>query len=254
MKRLIVILLCFVPLVLFARQRNDLSYVHSFAVQVGVDVGGGVPVPFSYVPPVFRPLPKVLPSIGVKYAFVLHPNWKLGGELTYKHIEMNAEALVENMKVTLPWRDENGDYLIQYFTGQAKIMMINDILELPVYVSYSFPSQRHKILLGGYAVWVISGKFVNKPLLGFIGNEPDDVDVVITSGDQIPPEQTDFSRYLAKWDAGLLFGYECQVYKRINMGVRITCGFKDIFDFKVLEFKMLQMRGTVVISYDLWRF
>ena len=43
---------------------------------------------------------------------------KLGGELTYKHIEMNAEALVENMKVTLPWRDENGDYLIQYFTDK----------------------------------------------------------------------------------------------------------------------------------------
>ena len=205
MKRLIVILLCFVPLVLFARQRNDSSYVHSFAVQVGVDVGGGVPVPFSYVPPVFA----LCPSTAVyrcEICVCIASGWKLG-ELTYKHIEMNAEALVENMKVTLPWRDENGDYLIQYFTGQAKIMMINDILELPVYVSYSFPSQRHKILLGGYAVWVISGKFVNKPLLGFVGNEPDDVDVVITSGDQIPPEQTDFSRYLAKWDAGLLFGY-----------------------------------------------
>ncbi len=80
------ILLCFVPLVLFARQRNekDSPYVHSFAVQVGVDVGGGVPVPFSYSR-LFFAFAKVLPSIGVKYAFVCASELKLG-ELTYKHI------------------------------------------------------------------------------------------------------------------------------------------------------------------------
>ncbi len=224
-------------------------------VQVGTDIGGAIPVPFSYIPDVFVPTPKVLPNVGVRYGVVLDKGWTLGAEVSYKHVEMAADAVVQNMRAALPDIGVGGSDLVQYFSGRASMNMAFDIMEVPLYARYRFDGRGgHNILFGGYAAWVINSRFQNNPMDGFIGGEPDKVDMIITPESQIPAEQKDFSKYLSKWDAGLVVGYENSFFKRIRVGLRISMGLKDVFDVKVLEYKMLQMRGTITLSYDLWHF
>lgn len=224
-------------------------------VQVGTDIGGAIPVPFSYIPDVFVPTPKVLPNVGVRYGIVLPKGWTLGAEVSYKHVEMSADAIVQNMRATLPGIGAGGTDMTQYFSGRASMNMAFDIMEVPVYVRYRFEGRGgHNILFGGYGAWIISSRFTNNPVNGFIGSAPDVVDAIITPDAQIPAEQKDFSRYMSKWDAGLLVGYENSFFKRIRVGLRLSVGFKDIFYYKVLEYKMLHMRGTITLSYDLWHF
>lgn len=236
-----------------AQIAKDSSYVHGFGVQVGVDIGGAIPTPVSYIPDIFNPYPKIYPSIGAKYTFALTPKWMLGGELTYKHVEMSADAMVENMQANLPDEAAPNGIVTQYYTGQANMNMAFDMLEIPLYGIYGFQNMKNKLIFGGYAAWIIQGQFKNTPLQGFIGSEPNQVDLIVNPNTNLPVEQTNFSKYLGRWDAGIIVGYEREIYKRINIGLRMSFGFKDIFDTQILEYHMLHVRGSIVVSYDLYR-
>lgn len=63
----------------------------------------------------------------------------------------------------------------------------------------------------------------------------------------------DFGSSLGSWDAGVLVGYEKNMFSRLNLGIRVMMGFKDIFtnDNKYFDYKMLNMRGTITVSYNL---
>lgn len=56
------------------------------------------------------------------------------------------------------------------------------------------------------------------------------------------------------WDAGLIVGYERRLLPRMEIGLRVSCGLKDIFkrDNQYFDYKMLHMRGTLVLSYNLF--
>ena len=197
------------------------AWSNILTVQVGTDIGGAIPVPFSYIPDVFVPTPKVLPNVGVRYGIVLPKGWSLGAEVNYKHVEMAADAIVLNMRASLPGMGADGADMVQYFSGRASMDMAFDIMEVPVYVRYRFNGRGgHNILFGGYGAWVISSRFTNDPVNGFIGSDPNEVDMIVTPEAQIPADQKDFSRYMSKWDAGLLVGYENSFFKRIRVGLQ----------------------------------
>lgn len=269
MRKIIILLLtggmlCFAPVVSAENFWRNLSF-NTFGVQIGTDVGGALPTKLEFIPKVFRPYPKMYMSIGARTSISLALGWDLGLEANYKTVEMSADALVENQLAFAPNVDvETGlvqGYLKQYFSGQAAMNMSFTMLEIPLYAKYVFPNGKDKIMFGGYGAWVMRATFITDPQMGYTGSEPDKVDVVI----QAPSDVTrmDFSRFTSNWDAGITFGYEREVYQRVNIGLRVYAGFKDIFQRdifpnddsvdKILEYNMTHMRGSLTISYDLFR-
>ena len=67
-------------------------------------------------------------------------------------------------------------------------------------------------------------------------------------------DDMDFSSSLDSWDMGILLGYERQLFPRVELGLRVSCGFKDIFkrNNQYFDYRMLHMRGSVVLSYNLF--
>lgn len=220
------------------------DYRFALGVQVGTDVGGAVPVPFRYIPETFNPYPRLDLSLGAKLSFPLTARWALGAEVTYKTVTMNADARVENQKF------QDGD-MIQYFSGSAEMHMDFTMLEVPVYTKYALRNLKDRLLIGPYFALVMKSAFVIDPEKGYIGTTgPDKVDSVMPED----MDDMDFSSYMDSWDLGLLLGYERRLSRRFELGLRVSMGFKDIFkrDNQYFDYNMLHMRGTVVVSYNLF--
>ena len=252
-KYLYLFLFSIVSVLSLMAQEDAVNYVHRFGVEVGVDVGGVIPTPFSEIPSVYSAYPRVWPSVGARYEFRLMKRLYLGGEVCYKHLAMDIETVVDNMRAQLPGQGFGGSDMVQYFTGQAEISMSFDMLEVPLYLSYAFPqSGRNRVLFGGYGAWMMRGRFVNVPIQGFVGSSPNEVGLIINKGDEVPKEQRDFSKYLTRWDAGLLVGYEYEVFKRFVVSLHINVGLVVIFTEPILSYHMTHIRGAVLLSYALW--
>ena len=75
---------------------DRVEYRFALGVQLGTDIGGAIPFPFSNVPDVFNPYPKLSPSIGAKLTFPVTRKWTLGAEVTYKKVAIDADARIAN--------------------------------------------------------------------------------------------------------------------------------------------------------------
>lgn len=239
---LILVVFCALPAFCQQEQKNTVDRF-DLGIQLGTDIGGAIPVPFKYIPSPYNPYPKLNISLGAKAAIPVKSNWALGAEVTYKTVAIHADARVKNQ------RFQEKEH-IQYFTGTAKMEMSFAMLEVPVYARYHFKNGRDRVLAGPYGAWIMSPSFVIDPVKGFVGmGEPDTVDAVMD--DDL--EDMDFGHTLDSWDMGLVVGYERKVSPRLELGLRFMCGFKDIFkrNNQYFDYKMLHMRGTVVLSYTL---
>ncbi|MCL2726980.1 MAG: PorT family protein [Bacteroidales bacterium] len=225
----------------------DTLFLHEFNIspQFGTDIGGVVPVPFSAGGSKINAYPRLSPSIGVAVGYTYQYRWNLGAELTYKRIAMDADARVTNQKF-------KGENAVQYFTGTAEMAMSFTLLEVPLYVTYMFGTNRqHGVMLGGYFGYNLSSKYMTTARKGFTGPGADVVESIIND-----PMIMDFSSTLDKWDAGLLIGYQARIVNRVHLGLRVLVGCRDIFipDTDFFEYKMIPMRGAIVLNYDLLRF
>lgn len=224
---------------------KKVEYRFALGVQLGTDIGGAIPFPFSNVPAPFNPYPQLYPSLGAKLTFPITPRWGIGAELTYKKLAIDADARIENQR----FNDEKND-IIARFTGSAEMKMDFTMLEVPLYAKYTFRNQKDRILFGGYFAYIMKGKFnitVNK---GFMMTD----EGVYNGAIEDEPLNITFSDLLDSWDAGLLLGYERKLFSRVEIGLRLSCGFKDIFkpDNQYFDYKMLHMRGTLNLSYNLF--
>jgi hypothetical protein len=86
--------------------------------------------------------------------------------------------------------------------------------------------------------------------MGFKGKEPDKVDEIIDEDFEMI-----FTPYLDNWNIGVMTGYECEVFNRVQVGIRLAVNFRDIFNSnnRYFDYRMLPMYGSVLISYDLYR-
>ena len=222
----------------------------AIGVQVGTDIGGAVPFPFKHIPDKFNPYPQLSLSLGGKVTIPLKAKkWALGAEVTYKRIALDADARVENQRFE---GTDQGVKKTQYFSGTAEMSMAFNMVEVPVYAKYTFPSGRgNKLIFGAYGAYYLGTRFRVTATKGYVGNEPDEFRNAVTPE---APIQMDFSSSIGSWDAGLLLGYEKKLFTRFDLGLRVTFGLKDIFpsDNKYFDYKMLQMRGTLVLSYNLF--
>ncbi len=226
--------------------QKESPFIWSFAPQVGTDIGAPVPFPLSSMGGDYNPYPKILPSIGARSTFKFREGWTFAAELTYKTVAMTANARVENQRM----KGEAGSP-DQYFTGTANIESSYTQLEIPLYVKYMIGRDRvHRVLLGGYYSYILDAAFVSTAQKGFVGAAPNNADDVVNPYN---PRIMDFSRALSNWDAGIIIGYEIGISSRLNLGIRAMVGMKDIFqNDSPFDFKMIPVRGTVLISYDLF--
>ena len=225
---------------------DQVEYRFALGVQLGTDIGGAIPFPFSNVPDVFNPYPKLSPSIGAKLAFPVTKKWTLGAEVTYKKVAIDADARIDNQR----FHDDKNN-IISRFCGSAEMSMDFTMLEIPLYFKYTFKNQKDRILAGLYGAWIINAKFRNTVTKGYMMTDDKVYNGSIDPGN---PLYINFSNLLDSWDMGLIAGYERQLFPRIELGLRFSCGFKDIFkpSNQYFDYKMLHMRGSLVLSYNLF--
>lgn len=218
--------------------------IFAVSAQIGTDIGGAIPVPFSAVGGSLNAYPKLNAAFGVRLLLDVHPRWSLGANINYKTVAMEADARVTNQKF-------KGENTVQFFTGTTEMSMSFTFLELPVYVDFFLgPKKIHAVQAGLFGAYSFKSKFQTRAMKGFIGSEADRVDSGVTE-----PQVMDFSALLTRWDVGVLFGYETRITPRIRAGLLLMFGFRDLFqtgnDF--FDYKMHQVRGSVVLSYDIFR-
>ena len=217
----------------------------AFGAQLGTDIGGAIPVPIKYIPKQFNPYPRLNLSIGARVSWSYNKKWSLHTEVTYKQIEMDADARVENQA----FKQEEST---QYFSGTAEMKMNFKMIEIPLYAKLALTNTHNSfLLLGGYYSYGLSSTFLTIAKSGYIGGKPDEYGGAITPEEPLP---MDFSPYLDNWDAGIILGYERRIWKRANIGFRLMVGFKDIFtpENAFFDYAMWHMRGSVVLEYDLF--
>ncbi|PKP43236.1 MAG: PorT family protein [Bacteroidetes bacterium HGW-Bacteroidetes-10] len=241
---LFILAAAFLSNTLFAQQEPVVRW--SFAPQVGTDIGVTLPYPISKIEGSFNPYPDILPSLGARTTFRFRDGWTFAAEVTYKTVAMTADARVENQKMR-----GGADGSDQYFTGTAFMESSFTQLEVPLYLKYMFGKSRsHRVLIGGYYSYILDAKFVSEARKGFIGAAPDNADDLITPDN---PRRMDFSGDLSGWDIGVLVGYELGINSKLNMGIRVMTGVKDIFrNESPFENSMIHLRGTLVVSYNIF--
>ena len=247
MKRVSVLIIFLFSLTpLFSREEGEPPLRWSFSPQVGTDLGVTLPYPMSAIGGVFNPYPDILPSLGARTSFSFKHGWVLGAEVTYKTVSMTANARVENQMML-----SGSGNAKQYFSGTAFLRSSFTQLEVPLYVKYMIGERGiHRVLLGGYWSYMLEGKFSTEARKGYIGSEPDRVDNIV---DPAYPILMDFSKSLGDWDAGILVGFELGINERLNMGIRVMTGLRDIFGGSTpFEYSMIHLRGTIVVRYNIF--
>ena len=233
---------------------------YAFGVHIGLDLGAAAPWPPAHLrggAMKMSAVPKLSPSLGLSFTAHMPYRLSLTAELTYKQVGIDAEAWVSGQQFRLP--NPDGEDLVTRFRGTANVMMNFSMLELPVYVGYSFGGGRNRVYLGAYYSYILRSRFNTTPLKGLVETpgSPAKPPILVTPDTPVPPEAMPvFNDYLGKWDAGLLLGYEWQIVPRVRLTARFSMGFKDIFrrGSNYLEYKMLHMRGTVAVSYAFLRY
>lgn len=269
MKKLIIItLLAIIPYAIFGQNNNfiliesnvpidsvkmpqnnidkwDKGRRWAIGVQLGTDIGGAVPYPTKFIPSTFNPYPQLGVSVGVRGSWSYNQRWSVHFEATYKQVRMNADARVNDQRSLIDGKK-------QYYSGTAEMSMGFTMIELPLYAKMALSDKYNDfIILGGYYAYNLDQKFITTATSGYVGSEPGMVEGVVTPDD---PMIMDFSGDLGNHDAGIIVGYERRIWDRANLGIRMMVGLKDIFmkEDKILNYKMLQMRGVVTLEYDLF--
>lgn len=240
------------------RQRPD-EQKYVFGVHAGLDIGGAVPWPPNNMgggKMRMSAVPRLNPSLGLSFTGHLPYNLSLSLELTYKQVGIDADAWVSGQQFRMP--NPDGEDLITRFRGTTNVAMNFSMFEIPIYVGYSFRNNS-RVYIGGYYSYIVKSRFDTTPLKGLVENpaDPSQPPIMVTPDNPVPPEAMPvFNDYLGKWDAGILFGYEWQIIPRVKMTARFSMGFKDIFrrGSNYLDYKMLHIRGTVMISYSFLRY
>ena len=227
----------------------------AFGVHTGTDVGGAIPMPPGQAiggdNKVNASL-RLRPQFGLSATAIYNNRWSLTLEATYKMVALSAKAWVENQIFTDrtedPWMEVS-------FRGTALTEMSFQMIEMPLYLRYTFGKGANRILLGGYYARVFNAKFESTPYKGMLFTLVDGKPDYSNPSSIVSPHDAythDFNDAMSKWDAGVLLGYERQIFiPGLLLGCRFSMGFNDIFqpDKKYLAYRMQHMRATLMVSY-----
>ncbi len=248
MKNTILFFIFFFPVVVWGQGNGHIEKKGSLGVHMGTDIGGAIPFPFKNIPEKINAYPQITLALGGRFAYTVSDKWGGGMEVTYKTVKTNSDARLTNQK----FQDENA---ISFFTGTAESHLSFTMVEIPIYVKYNFRNKRDRILAGPYFSSMIKTKFVNKPRKGFNGPRENTVETIISDDPKSPNYMSDmdFTDSMDSWDIGIMGGYERRITNQVDLGLRVSWGFKDIFkrNNKYFDYSMRHIRGSLVISYKL---
>ena len=233
---------------------------YEFGVHTGIDIGAAVPWPPSNLGGGMKmnAVPHLAPALGFSATARIDPRWSITVETTYKQLGIDAKARVNNQKFKDPDPPAGEEPLNVDFRGTVDIGMRFYMLEVPVYAGFSLGGNDNRIVLGLYYSHLFRGKFDAEPLKGVITrperpeDDPDRYQLV-TPDDEIGVQK--FDTNMSSWDIGFMAGYEFKVTDRVHLGLRFAMGLKDIFkpSTKFLDYNMLHMRGSLVLSYKMFK-
>lgn len=249
---LLLTLFVLMPDVISAQAKEEQHYTWEISGQLGIQAGGAIPIPMSMISgkdDAVHITLKASPLLSGRISRMLSDKWRIFLELSCAVDGLTADARVTNQRIkdTDPNTDE---VMIKYFTGISHIDMSFTYAELPIYTQLSL-SSCNKLLMGFYLAYSISSKFENIAERGFIGVNKDEVGAPVNKA-----IYSDFSDDMKGWDMGFLLGYEYVILSRLSAGVRITFSPIDVFKSTVdyFDFSMHQLRGSISLSYKLFRF
>ncbi len=233
-------------------RRDPVSF--AFGVHTGIDIGASIPFPPSYAMgggSQMSAVPKLTPALGLSYTTIMHPHWSMTLETTYKTVALDAKTRT-NSQVFHDKNSDGSEKLIE-FRGTAEAKMSFTMLEVPLYLRYTFGQGTNRVILGGYYSYIVKASFDTQPYKGLLFNmnmDPDDPEAYEPVTPETPYTQ-DFNGALDNWDAGVILGYERRLFPRVHLSGRFMMGFKDIFrpGTDYFDYKMLHMRGTIGVSY-----
>lgn len=261
MKKTIIIALwalfsCF-PLVAQIAEKHsafqDKAHEWKVSGQLGLQAGGAIPLPMSALSGddgAVNAQVKVYPRLAARVGKRLSNNWWAYVGLNYASSGITAKARVKNQRIKEIDRG-SGELTVKYFTGVSYVDMAFAYAEFPVYAEYSV-SPRNKLLMGLYGAYKVSGKFETTAVKGFTSDKPNNVHAEVRPSDNI---RSNFSGDLRGWDFGVLLGYEFAVFSRLNAGLHLNFSPFDIFKAEVdyFDYTMHPLRGSIMVSYDLFR-
>ena len=237
---------------------DDSSVPEKFilGIHTGLDLGAAVPWPVTRLADgsyKFSATPKISPQLGISYTMIFSRRLSASVEVTYKTVAIDANTWVKNQRFTIDSNPEHPKY--QYFTGTADALMSFSMIEVPLYLRYTFKRDRNRIILGGYYSYILKGRFNTIAKKGVLNPDfPLEDDTQLDEGSIVTaPVGMQMDDKLGHWDIGMVVGYERKILNRLNFGARFMMGFKDIFDEKCLEYAMWHMRGSFVLSWELFR-
>lgn len=158
------------------------------------------------------------PSFGLQMRYKFTDNLSLGGELLLANKRGGYDAVAEGDTVYEYYFQANQPPVLfpTYYKGRVKGVFDNAYLEIPLTVNYKY--KRSNVHLGGYGAYLISGSHTGK------------TDLVIGNNFSKIKEDFDDSKYLVKYDFGVVFGGEFDVVKnQLLLGFRGTYGLTSIF-------------------------
>lgn len=234
-------------------KKSNLNPAFYIGVHTGMDIGAAAPYPLSSMgeDSKISAVPYLTPALGFSANMEFTPRWSASAEITYKKFGIEAKAWVTDQRFI----DRDNPDRILSFRGTADIGMKFTMLEVPLYIDYSFGKRYNShVILGAYYAQVFTSDFNATPKKGMLTNVNNPEDFAPVTPDE--PFTQDFSNDMDSWDVGMLVGYKTKIIERVELGLRLSVGFKDIFkdDAKSLPYKMLHMRGSIVLSYQLFRF
>lgn len=232
---------------------QDKAYEWAVSGQLGLQGGGAIPIPMSALSGddgAVNAEIKVYPRLAARVGRRLSDKWMVCAGLDYASSGIAAKARVKNQRIKETDRS-SGELTVKYFTGVSLVEMAFAYAEFPVYAEYSI-SPRNKLLMGLYGGYKVSGKFEVTVMKGFTSDKPDDVHAEVQPSDNI---RSNFSGDLRSWDFGVLLGYEFAVFSRLNAGLHLNFSPFDIFKAGVdyFDYTMHPLRGSIMLSYDLFR-
>ncbi len=209
-----------------------------YSLKAGFSIGGTSPLP---LPQEIRQIDSYQPSMTISIEgnttkwLDNEKKWGLTFGLRLEEKNMITKATVKNYGMTII--NSNGGELGGLWTGGVKTKVKNSYLTVPVLANYKI--DRHwKVVAGLYMSYLLNGDFSGHVYEGHIRTPDQMGERVDFSGDNIAVY--DFTDNLRKFQWGLQFGGEWNVFKHLNVYADLTWGLNDIFkkDFNTITFAM----------------
>jgi len=236
-----ILLLFTVHLSMFAQEHKWMVYP-----SLGIDMGGAIPVPLSYIPDGAKGTPKLSPNIGLGSQYSINEKWSIGLDVNYHVLSFTANADVRSQAY---WSDDRS--YVQYFSGETHTDVELRFVEFPLTGLWHF-GEKWSLVFGGYSSLILEGKFLSEGKDGIVHINKEVTDNAPLPG--ILNADMDYSDELDNYDAGILIGYQYKINSRFLFWGRMHFGMKSIFipEFQNLEYDMYQLRLSTGISYALF--